>query len=314
MHVGIETTSTAERVAMGIATGDHEALVLSLNPSTFSTVGSARSRSPDPLRRVVPLFEPGTELSSFLETARTHTPMDAAHPIAGSPPFVVGVAAGMFAWAPDRTSSSSGLWPLPGDAPVDTVRSVTLGGSAGYAVAFRQGGALFLGALNADRTANGDLVRIPTLGPQVGAPALAAGAHHVLVAWADRPSTSAPWSIRWLRWHPGAEPEAAATFPIPAGGTGEQVMAPSLTALGDGRLVLVWTEGTGTRHVVRAQALDPAEQPVGTAITVSEDGINAGEGMPALTPDGRGAVVFFASPTGTTAAVMGVPILCPGAS
>jgi hypothetical protein len=33
--------------------------------------------------------------------------------------------------------------------------------------------------------------------------------------------------------------------------------------------------------------------------------------MPALTPDGRGAVVFLATPTGTTASVVAVPVVCP---
>jgi hypothetical protein len=89
-------------------------------------------------------------------------------------------------------------------------------------------------------------------------------------------------------------------------------MAPALTTLADGRFVIVWTEGTGARHGVRAQALDANEKSIGTALTVSADGVNAGQGMPALTLDGRGAIVFMATPTGTMASVFAVPVICPG--
>ncbi len=312
LRTGIETVNTADRIAIGVALGDKDGLVLALDPSTFASDGSARAHATDPLRRVVPILEPLTELTAFLETSRRHVPLEAAHPVPAHPSFVVGVSDRTFVWAPGRSTPPTGLWSLVGDGPVDAVRAIVLPGNAGYAIAFRQGTSLYLGALRADRTVNGDLVRIAGIGPQIGAPAMAAGSQHVLVAWADRSAPAMPWAIRWLRWQPGTEPEVPNPFPVPAGGSGGQVMAPALASLADGRFVIVWTEGAGVRHEVRAQALDSSEQPIGTAITVSADGVNAGQGMPALTPDGRGAVVFMATPTGATASVVAVPVLCPG--
>jgi hypothetical protein len=75
---------------------------------------------------------------------------------------------------------------------------------------------------------------------------------------------------------------------------------------------MVWTEGGHAGYQVRAQALDPAGQPVGTALTVSGDGVNAGGGMPVLTPDGRGAIVFLASPAAGVGSVVAIPVVCPG--
>jgi hypothetical protein len=314
LRTGIETASTTDRIAIGVALGDRDGLVVALDPSTFASDGSARAHAADPLRRVVPILAPLSELTAFLETNRRHVPLEAAHPVAAHPSFVVGVSDGAFVWAPGRSSAPTKLWPLGGDGPVDAVRAIVLPGNDGYAIAFRQGTSIYLGALHADKTVNGDLARIPGMGPQIGSPAMAAGSRHLLVAWADRPTASAPWAIRWARWQPGTEPELPSVFPVPPGGGGGQVMAPALATLSDGRFVVVWTEGGGARHEVRAQALDSSEQPIGTAITVSADGVNAGQGMPALTPDGRGAVVFLATPTGATASVVAVPILCPGGS
>ena len=111
---------------------------------------------------------------------------------------------------------------------------------------------LFVGAMHPDKTPNGPLVRISGLGPVVGAPALAWNRDHVLVAWADRPGPASPWGVRWTKWRPGSELGDVNAFPVPPGGGGEQVMAPSLTTVGTGRVVMVWTEGGAGRHDVRS--------------------------------------------------------------
>jgi hypothetical protein len=312
LRTGIEVASGADRIALGVGLGERDGFVVALDPSTFAAVSTARAHATDPLRRVVPILGPASELTSYLETNKRRIELEAAHPVDADPPFYVGVSHGKLAWAPARGVTPTALWPLDGDAAVDAIRAVALPDREGYAVVFRQATSVYLGALHANKAVNGDLIRIGGLGPQVGAPTIAAGADHVLVAWADRRAPSAPWAIRWVKWHPGVEPPAPTSFPVPAGGGGGQVMSPSLVALSGGRFVMAWTEGAGVRHEVRAQALDSADEPVGTALTVSAQGVNAGQGMPALTPDGRGAVVFLATPTGATASVVAVPIICPG--
>jgi hypothetical protein len=209
-----------------------------------------------------------------------------------------------------RTSTPVQLWSVDG-APVEALRAVALPGHAGYAIAFRQGASIYLGALKEDKTINGELARIGSLGPQLGAPTLAAGTDHVVVAWADRTSPAVPWGVRWVKWRPGTEPGEPTAFPLQSSAEGAAAMAPSITSLTGGRFVIAWTEALGTQHVVKAQALDGSERPIGTTLTLSGDGVNAGEGMPVFTRDGRGAIVFLATPTGATASVVAVPVICP---
>jgi hypothetical protein len=311
LRTGIETASSADRIALGVGLSEHEGFVVALDPSTFAAVGTTRAHTTDRLHRVAPILG-ATELTAFLESNRKHAAIEAASPVAAEPPFVLGVAHGKLIWAPSRTSTPIPLWPLESDVPIDALRAVALPAHGGYALVFRQGASLYLGALKADKSTLGDLVRVSGLGPQIGAPTIAAGTDHVLVAWADRRSPTEPWSIRSLKWHPGKAPGEPAPFFIPNVPEGAAVMSPALTSLKGGRFVLAWTEGAGALHVVRALALDASEKPMGTPVTVSADGVNAGEGMPVFTPDGRGAVVFLATPTGATASVVAVPVICPG--
>jgi hypothetical protein len=305
---GIETASNDERLALGVGLSEHDGFVVALDPSTFAVVNTARPHSVDAIHRVVPLLAP--ELGSFIETSHKHAAIESAHPVLADPPFVLGAAHGKLVWAPSRTSTPVHLWAVE-STPVEALRAVALPGHAGFAVAFRQGASIYLGALKEDKTMNGELARIPSLGTQMGAPTLAAGRDHVLVAWADRASPSVPWGVRWVKWRPGTEPGEPTAFPLESSADGAAAMAPSLTALTGGRFVIAWTEALAGQHVVRAQALDGAEHPIGTTLTVSADGVNAGEGMPVFTPDGRGAIVFLATPTGPAASVVAVPVICP---
>ncbi len=314
LRAGIETVSTGDRIALGVGLGDRDGLVVALDPSTFVALGTSRARSDEPLRRVLPVLGGGAELSPLFETSKKRAVgLEAIFPVAAETPFIVGVEDGALVWAPSRNNAPTQLWPLAGTGPVEALRAVVLPKHEGYAIAFRQGAAIYVGALHADKSIHGDLTRISALGPAIGAPTLAANADHILVAWADRPGASAPWSVRWMTWKPGSGLNTPTPFPVPPGGMGGQVMSPALTSLAGGRFVIVWTEGDRTKHEVRAQALDAQEQPVGTALTVSAEGVNAGQGTPALTPDGRGAVAFLSSPNGASASVVAVPIVCPSA-
>ncbi len=314
LRAGVETTSNAERIALGVALGDREGFVVSLDPSTFVASASAKARADDPIRHVVPVLGAAADVRPFFETAPRHpksTTLQAAFPVAADPPFVVGFMGGAVVWAPSSASAATPLWPAVGDGTVDAMRVIPLMNHAGFALAFRQGSSIFLGGLHEDKTPNGELVRVAGLGPQIGAPTLAAAPDHALVAWADRAGPSVPWAIRWVPWRPGTELPAPTPFPVPTGGGAAFAMSPALTSISGGRLVMAWTEGVGARHDVRTQAFDSSDHPIGTALTVSAEGVNAGQGVPALTEDGRGAIVFLASPSGPSASVVAVPIVCP---
>jgi len=88
-------------------------------------------------------------------------------------------------------------------------------------------------------------------------------------------------------------------------------MSPGITSVSGDRFLLAWTEGPVSSHQVRAETLSASADPLGAPITVSGEGINAGQGQPAVLPDGRGLVVYLASPTGAAGQVVATPVSCP---
>ena len=91
-------------------------------------------------------------------------------------------------------------------------------------------------------------------------------------------------------------------------------MSPSINAAGHGRYVLAWTEGPVATHQVRAQTITGSGAALGTAMAISDSGVNAGQAQLAVLPDGRGVVAYLASSgSGPKAAyeVFATPIVCP---
>lgn len=304
---GVEATVAGQKLVLGFATGPKDGLAVQLDPDTLSASATARAHSHDPIRRALPVL--GSRLSAVLDADRKGEALQGARTIPGDPPFLVGASDGQLSWTTRSADTPNMIWPLQGDGPVEALRGVVLG-DRGYAIAFRQGAAIFLGALHADKTPDGVLSKVPGLGPQVGSPALAATSDGVLVAWADRVAAEDSWGLRWLTWKPGDAPGDPRPFTIPPGGLGEQAMSPGVAALHDGRFLLVWTEGPVSSHQVRAETLSPLGAPVGAPITISAEGVNAGQGQAAVTEGGQGAVVFLAS-NGTGFEVVATPVTCP---
>jgi hypothetical protein len=129
-------------------------------------------------------------------------------------------------------------------------------------------------------------------GSPIGAPTLAASGSSIAVAFADRASNGDPWGI-WIGAASGAIPAKTSPFAVPAGGPGRGAIAPALSALSDGRWLLVWTEGGGGDHDVRAQTLDKELKPTGPAFAVSHSGSNAGQAAVALS-GGQGMIAYLA--------------------
>jgi hypothetical protein len=104
-------------------------------------------------------------------------------------------------------------------------------------------------------------------------------------------------------------PDPAITFTPPSGDHTNQTMSPGIAALpGDGFL-LVWTEGPASGHAVRALTLAHDGAAVGAALTISNEGVNAGQGQAAITTSGNGVVAFLES-RGTGYQVVATPIVC----
>jgi hypothetical protein len=128
-------------------------------------------------------------------------------------------------------------------------------------------------------------------GSPIGAPIIASTGHAVALTFADRAS-SRPVGIRIGSAPLGSFPTQTSALGVPAGGPGRAAIAPSLSGLSDGRWLLVWTEGSGGDHDVRAQTLDAELRPTGSPFAVSHEGGNAGQAAAALS-GGQGIVSYL---------------------
>jgi len=310
IRIGVEALASQNHLALGFVTGDKDGFAVALESSSLAALSTAKQHAHESIRRVVPVTAPGKAVALAADVERKTDKIQGARTVGGSVPFVLGSAEGKLAWGTHPSDAPHPLWPLEGDGSAEALRAVPFE-SGGFAVAFRQGAAIYLGVLNADKTPNGALVRVAGLGPQIGSPALATSGKTALVAWADRASASDAWGVRFLEWKRGEPPGDARSFPIPPGGLGEQAMSPGLAGLSGGRFLLAWTEGPVASHQIRAETLGATGEVLGSPMTISAEGVNAGQGQVAVLPDGKGLVVYLASPAGSTAEVVATPIACP---
>ncbi|HKQ69587.1 MAG TPA: hypothetical protein VJT73_09620, partial [Polyangiaceae bacterium] len=231
--------------------------------------------------------------------------------LSADPPITVGWADNTIATAARPGDPPAAIWPLEGDGVPDTIRAVDAN-EAGIAVVFRRKGEIFAGMVGRDRTPRGGLVKIAgagaPAGSPVGAPAIALSGSTIAVAFADRASPQDPWAVRIGTAPLGSFPKDTSGFVLPPGGPGGAAIAPALAGISDGRWLLVWTEGSGGEHVVRAQTVDDAFKPVGAPFALSHEGGNAGQGAVALR-NGQGLAAYLAL-TDHGYELWGAPIDC----
>jgi hypothetical protein len=315
---GVETTIVGSRLAVGFASREKEGYAVAIDPSSAIATQTVRVRAADAIRRLVPI-EGARGLAAAADGDRHSDFLGGRRTVPATHPFDLGFGGGGLAWAPYRSSEVDLIWTLEGDDPVEAVRAAPLDPShedTGWAIAFRRGEAIYAGAVSGGPTLTpkGPLVKIAGLGPQVGSPTVAAQDGAVLVAWADRGQPSEPWSLRWMRFAPGDASAEAKGFVPSEGGLGEHAMSPAIAAAGQGRFVMAWTEGPVSNHQVRAQTITGSGAPLGTAMGISDSGVNAGQAQLAILPDGHGVVAYLASSgTGPKASyeVLATPIVCP---
>ncbi len=317
---GVEADIVAGHLAIGFATRERDGIAVEVDPTSLAATKTARAHmhSPDVIRRLVPVVA-GAGLGAAADVERAGDLLLGRRTVAATSAFDLGFGGGGLAWAPHRSNEVDLIWALDGDALVEAVRAAPLDPThdeAGWAIAFRRGTSIYAGVVNggATLTPKGPLVKIDGLGPQVGSPTVAAQDGAVLVAWADRAQPSAPWALRWMRFTPGEASAEAKAFVPSEGGLGEHAMSPAIAAAGQGRFVLVWTEGPVSNHQVRAQTISGSGAPIGTAMAVSDSGVNAGQAQLAILPDGHGIVASLASAgSGPKAAyeILATPIVCP---
>lgn len=286
---GVEAAAQGPRLGVAVVTGAKEGAAFELDPSSLAVTSTVKVIAPDLLRRVLPALAANAPIDAVIDSGADHTVADGEGESAS-----IGLRSGFLTWTPRESADAQKLWHVGGTASVEAPR--VLGSAAARVVAYRRGAEIWLGAFGGGGgvPAAGPLVRVSEAAAQVGTPTLAAEGGVNVVAWAQRDSASAPWSLRWKRFRDVASPGPLRAFTLPIGGPGARAIAPSVAALHGGRFLLAWTEGT-TRHAVRAQVIGANDAPIGAPLTISAVDTDAGQEQVVLDEHGRGGVAYLAS-------------------
>jgi hypothetical protein len=279
---GIEVAPSANKFVLRVATRRNEAVEMEMDPASGAVTPVAASES--------------SICATHLENART-VPADA--------PFAIGMAHGKLSWSGCGEDREQALWDLA-EPSMNDLQVVSLGQHDGFAVAFRQGNRLWLGKLDSEKKPVGSLAKVADRARLRG-PTLAESEGSVLLAWAEQEAESDQWSVGAVSLAKSGTVKAS-RLDLPSGGIGGDALQPALAGLEGGRFLLAWTEGNSWAHRVRAVTLDSNGAPVGRALAVS-DSVDGGWARLAVTPDGRGAVLFMTPIEGGFAAVA-TPIAC----
>jgi len=286
---GIEVASSANKLVVRVATKLDEAVEMDLDPVFGATTPVASPASP------TRGMTGANACANTLQNAKT---------LAGDHPFAIGTSGDKLAWSTCDGDAQS-LWDLP-EPSVHDLQVVAVG-TEGFAVVFREGNAVWLGRLDSEKKLLGSLTKVAERA-HLRWLTVAESDGSVLLAWAEQEAGAETWSLGSARFTKSGRTKAA-RLDLPRGGIGGDALQPALAGLGGGRFLLAWTEGTTWTHQVRAVTLDSSGAPVGPALRVS-DAVEAGWARPAITADGRGAVLFM-TPGDGGFAVVATPIACP---
>ena len=310
---GIDARSLGEGIALGFAATENEAVALRLDPSSLSSSMKVTAESKDPIRRVTPMAKEDGSLALAVDSESKDDAIHGWRTVSVAPPLEVGSADHALVWRRPGSGVGGRLWPLDGEPTVEAIRGAAeeIAGLWTIALAFRRGNAIGVGLATGrdEPAASGDVSYFESLGGNVGSPAIALSRGVMMVAWADHPSQSDAWNLRWVRFRKGQVPAPPRSFSLPAGGKGVQAISPGLAVLPGNRFLLVWTEGPLAGHEVRAVTLSEEGDLLGSAFTASNADTNAGQAQAAVTDAGRGVVAFLEA-TSTGFQVVAAPIVC----
>jgi hypothetical protein len=279
----------SSRIAVGLAQSDIYAIGITIDPKTLDPDQVFREYRRAKLTSVVPTTN---DRRLHFEVTRADKKFDASRVVDAAPPFSIGVVAGGVARRLGDDDPTV-VWPFDDVASMTVPRLVSVAG-VGHAVTFRRGdrgGHVLFGWLTPKGERKSKLVEVNAGADQLGTPTIAAGAHTVVVAFAARHGADSPWRVVMSQVRDGEMPGAVVHFEVPAGGPGGDAISPSATAIGNGRWLLQWTEGSSGNRVVRAQTLAPDLTAASDPVNLSPTGLNAGQA--ALFSRGDTAAVLF---------------------
>lgn len=303
---GVEVHTGASGLTLGFATTPKDGVVMAIDPVSMAATSTLKPHFADAIKRVQ--AGPGDKLTQTVDFDTKGDTLQGRRGLIGPATRIdVGAEDGGLVYAPAGGTKTTKLFDLPNADPVEALRGDRIP-SGGFVIAMRQGKAVVFGAVTGEPPApKGSLVRVEAKGVQVGSPSVATNDTVALVAWAEK---SESWSLRLSRFALGEAPDPAINFELPDGGLGEQALSPSVAALAGGGFLLVWTEGPTSNHQVRAIVLDGHAKPAGKAFTVSDEGVNAGQGQAAVLASGKGVVAYLASGANKTFQVVATSIDC----
>ena len=291
---GIEVLAQDGMTAVGYASSPKEGQLVRLGEGLAPTP-AGRLKMGEPIRRVQPLIHKG-KLEMAVEIDKKILGMSSRRSVVHDPPFDIGIAGATLGHALHLRNGEKELFAVPGEGPIEALRvAPTSATEKGVAVAFRHGGAIYVGVATGEELApKGELQKASGTGEKVGSPAIAVSDDTWLSVFADR-TGEAPWGLRMFGAKVGATAFASKAFALPKGGPGGGVISPSLVSLGSGMFLLTWTEGPDKGHQVRAQVLDSSGEPSGEPFAVSPAGTDAGQARGAVDASGKGVLAYFAA-------------------
>jgi hypothetical protein len=298
------------RIAVGYAQSDTYAVGLTIDPRTLDRDQVFREFRREKLVSVVPTTGSG---KLHFEIVRQGYPLANARAVDAPSPFVLGATP--YAIARRQKDEPVQLWALA-DADQSTVARVAALPNRGYAVAIRRtgkNGAISTGYLDEEGNKKTELGEVRTDAVATGTPALAASDKSLVVAFAARATAVGPWSIAAGVATLGELPKKAAVLALRGRGPGGDRTAVAIGALGGGRWLVQWTEGSSGSRVTRAEVLDEKLAPFAEAIDVSPPGANAGQGV-VWTNGDLATILFFVKNDKNNNALWGVSLECPRSS
>lgn len=314
LSAGVEVRLLRSGIGLGFVPADHQATAIRLDPKLLSVGQMANIRAPDAIRRVTPILAASGAFAPGIDADQKTDKILGRRTIPVEPPMQIGTLGGQLVWSRGGGHVVGKLWPVDMGADVNAIRGAWAPGidHGVVALTFRRAGAVWVGALDASGSPSpiGSLSRIAGLGPAVGSPAIAFDGATVMVVWADRAASDDPWRLRLVRFRNGDAPGEPNTFSPPSGGRGGQAMSPGLAVVPGIGFLLSWTEGAMSAHEVRALTLANDGTPMGAPMTISNEGVNAGQGQAAIDLDGHGVVAFLQGGGGVYQ-VAATPITCP---
>jgi hypothetical protein len=297
VNPGLEVSSTETGFVVAFASATDEASAVRLEGTMLRAAETLRVRphASAPIRRVV-----ARDVDASLEA---HADADDSRIVLAEtdgPPFRIALAGTyLVARTPDRTRS---LWSMPlppKDRRIDALR-VAPRDDGGAVVVAKRGNALHLGFVNGALSPTGPLQTITRPNATLGTPFVVANGGGAALAWAERANGAREWTVMVASMG-GGELE---TKPIAAG------MSPSLGVFPDGTLAVAYADGAASAHRIVVRRLGADLSPLGDPLIASEEGLNAGQPIIDIRPDGRALVAWFAVTRGQPPSVRATPLVC----